>query len=91
MSMSMGHKPLLNVRDTARKLAISEPSVGRLIRANQIAVVRIGRSTRISEHAVDWFIECRERLDCGAFPPETSDRFKARRTWLQKPSSDARR
>lgn len=76
--MSTVHSSLLTVCDAARRLAVSEPSVWRLIRANQIPVVRIGRSTRITDHAVDRFIERRERLDCGAIPPESRDRLDER-------------
>ena len=64
----MGHSSLLTVPDVARRLAISEPTVWRLIRGNQIPAVRIGRATRISEHAVGRFVERRERFDCGAIP-----------------------
>lgn len=65
------HGLLLTVPDVAQRLAVSEPSVWRLIRRNAITVVRIGRSTRISQLAVDRFIERHERFDCGSIELES--------------------
>jgi excisionase family DNA binding protein len=48
---------LHKVPGAAKRLALSERSIWSLIAAGDIAVVRVGRSVRISERALQDFIE----------------------------------
>ena len=45
--------PLLTIRDVAERLQVSERTVHRLIDAGELAVIRIGRSIRVSEDALN--------------------------------------
>lgn len=48
---------LLKVPEVARELSISKRSVWRLIAAEQLTVVRIGRSVRVTRSSLTEFIE----------------------------------
>lgn len=54
---------LLTVEEACRKLRVSRWSLYQLIRANQLATVRIGRRRLVAESAIDRFIEERERQE----------------------------
>jgi excisionase family DNA binding protein len=48
---------LLTVPEAAAALRISRSSVYQLIRAKQLEIIKIGRSTRVPAAAIDGFVE----------------------------------
>jgi excisionase family DNA binding protein len=50
---------LLRVEEVAQLLGIARSTVYALIAAGELPVVRIGRVTRVSRHALDGWIEAR--------------------------------
>ena len=51
-ALSIAAPRLLTVKDVAERLQVSERTVHRLIEAEELAVIRIGRSVRVSEEAL---------------------------------------
>jgi excisionase family DNA binding protein len=51
-TVSVAEARLLTVGDVAERLQVSGRTVHRLIDAKELAVIRIGRSVRVSEEAV---------------------------------------
>jgi excisionase family DNA binding protein len=51
-AVSVAELRLLTVGDVAKRLQVSERTVHRLIDAKELAVIRIGRSVRVSEEAL---------------------------------------
>lgn len=49
---SVAEPRLLIIKDVAERLRVSERTVHRLINAKELAVIRIGRSVRVSEEAL---------------------------------------
>jgi excisionase family DNA binding protein len=58
-------KILLTVPQAARRMTISEKSTWRMVYAQKLEVVRIGRSVRVTEDSVDGVI------DMGTTPPHS--------------------
>ena len=56
--MTAGDQPrgLLTVRQVARRLAVSEPTTRRLIRAGLLPAVRVGRGIRVDEAELEDYI-----------------------------------
>ena len=48
--------PFLTIRNVAERLQISERTIHRLISGDELTVVRVGRSVRISEDALLAFL-----------------------------------
>ncbi len=53
-------KPLLKREEAAEALCVSIRKFDMLVESGDLAVVRIGRSVRIRQSAIDYFIEARE-------------------------------
>jgi excisionase family DNA binding protein len=56
MSITAPADSLLNTEEVALRLGISKSAVRNLIAGNRLAVVRIGRTLRITESSVNQFI-----------------------------------
>lgn len=50
-------EPLLTIRQTARQMSVSERQVWRLIKAQQLRIIRIGRAVRISPEDLRQFLQ----------------------------------
>lgn len=50
--LSVEEHRLLTLKNVAERLQVSERTVHRLIEAEELAVIRIGRSVRVSEEAL---------------------------------------
>lgn len=65
-------EPLLRVRDVAARLAVSEPTVWRLVRVGELEPVRVGHSTRFRREDVEELIS-RGRERAPSTPSEDED------------------
>jgi len=63
----MSKKILLIVPQAAKRMTISEKSTWRMVYSGRVAVVRIGRSVRVTEESVEGII------DEGTTPPTHND------------------
>jgi excisionase family DNA binding protein len=51
----------LTIRDAARRIGVSSRTVGKLLQRRQLRFYKVGRLTRITDEAIDEFIERSER------------------------------
>lgn len=75
---------LLTYQDAAARLAVSVSTVRRLVAAGSLPCVRIGASVRVSQAALDRFIE---RASGELMPPPkvTAPKAPARGDWWEQP------
>ena len=75
---------LLTYQDAAARLAVSVSTVRRLVAAGSLPCVRIGASVRVSESALDRFIQ---RAAGEAMPPAKAvvPNPRARGDWWEQP------
>jgi excisionase family DNA binding protein len=55
------HAPLLTIGEAARRLAVSERSIWRIIAAGRLPVVRVGAAPRIDPGDLRRYIEARKQ------------------------------
>jgi len=58
--MATNTAPLLHRKDAGTLLAVSLRTIDELIQTGDLPVVRLGRSVRIRQSAIDYLIEARE-------------------------------